>query len=376
VKHLNIVNISNYENLELEFRRHIPLLLGETGRITVDDVTVEPPFAGYQPSFDDYRPDLLLTVRAAGVTVRIAVEVKTRGEPAYVRTAAVLLGDLIERGAVDYGLVAVPYYSERGLEICKEYGVGCADLSGNIFFDYPGIYIERTGFPNRHKRLRSGTDIFRPKASRVLRVLLNEPDRFWKGEELASAASVSLGHVSNVRRSLRDREYIEEKPDGFRPAKPSDLLKAWSEAYKLDPRDSRYYYSLDKVGEIEEKLARFLSDRAVEYAFTMFSAADKLAPYVRYFQAHIYVNEIDALPEETLGIKPVHSGANLVVMEPYDEGVFYFRESIDGMYVADPVQIYLDLNTFGGRGTEGAEVLLKEVIKKNWERNALKTASG
>jgi len=368
VKQPNIVNILNHGNLVTEFSRFLSTVLVETGRITVDDVIVEPSFGGYQP-------DLLLTARAAGATVRIAVEVKARGEPAYVRTAAVLLGDLIKQEAIDYALVAVPYYSERGLEICKEYGVGCVDLSGNIFFDYPGIYIERTGFPNRYKRLRSGTDIFKPKASRVLRVLLNEPDRFWKGEEVAAAASISLGHVSNVRRSLRDQEYIEEKPNGFRLSKPSDLLKAWSEAYKLEPRDSRYYYSLDKVGEIEEKLARFLNDRTAEYAFTMFSAADKLAPYVRYFQVHIYVSEIDALPEETLGIKPVHSGANLVVMKPYDEGVFYFREFIDGTYVADPVQIYLDLNTFGGRGTEAAEVLSKEVIKKKWERNALKTAS-
>src|SRR5260370_861498 len=74
--------------------------------------------------------------------------------------------------------------------------------------------------------------IFTPKSARVLRVLFRDPRLTWRVTELAEAAGVSLGHVSNVRTALRDREWAEIVPEGFRLKSPDALLDAWKAVYE------------------------------------------------------------------------------------------------------------------------------------------------
>src|SRR3989304_3424759 len=47
--------------------------------------------------------------------------------------------------------------------------------------------------------------LFAPRATRVVRVLLADPTRAWRLEELAKAAEVSLGHSHNVVKRIRGR---------------------------------------------------------------------------------------------------------------------------------------------------------------------------
>jgi hypothetical protein len=56
----------------------------------------------------------------------------------------------------------------------------------------------------------------------------------------------------------------------------------------------------------------------------------------------------------------------VTLLEPYDAGVFYGAKEIDGVCVASPVQVYLDLRGFRGRGEEAAVKLLDEVIRPQW----------
>ncbi len=69
-----------------------------------------------------------------------------------------------------------------------------------------------------------------------------------------------------------------------------------------------------------------------------------------------------------LNLKEVESGANVMLLEPYDEGLFYGTQVIDDIKIASSVQIYLDLRGYKGRGEEAAEVLLRDVIKPKWLR--------
>ena len=55
-----------------------------------------------------------------------------------------------------------------------------------------------------------------------------------------------------------------------------------------------------------------------------------------------------------------------MLLEPYDEGIFYGTQVIDDIRIVSPVQIYLDLKGYKGRGEEAAEVLLREAIKSKW----------
>jgi hypothetical protein len=62
----------------------------------------------------------------------------------------------------------------------------------------------------------------------------------------------------------------------------------------------------------------------------------------------------------------VESGANVMLLGPYDEGIFYGTQMIEDIRIVSPLQIYLDLKGFKGRGEEAADVLLRDVIKPKW----------
>jgi hypothetical protein len=69
---------------------------------------------------------------------------------------------------------------------------------------------------------------------------------------------------------------------------------------------------------------------------------------------------------ESLQLEEVPSGANLTLIEPYDEGVFYGSQLRDSLPVVSPVQAYLDLMNQAARGEEAAEALLREAIRPSW----------
>jgi hypothetical protein len=80
---------------------------------------------------------------------------------------------------------------------------------------------------------------------------------------------------------------------------------------------------------------------------------------------------VSTLPENIVSLpdlKEVETGANVMLLGPYDEGVFYGTQVIDDIRIVSPVQIYLDLKSYKGRGEEAAEVLLRDVIKPKWSR--------
>jgi hypothetical protein len=120
------------------------------------------------------------------------------------------------------------------------------------------------------------------------------------------------------------------------------------------------------IAEFEYKLGEICQRENIRYGLTGFSGSSRYAPAVRYQRVMAYIQEeIDELIE-TLDIKPVDSGANVMLLKPYDDGVFYRLQERDGSLVVSPIQIYLDLLSYRGRGEEAAEVLLNKVIKPTW----------
>ena len=63
-----------------------------------------------------------------------------------------------------------------------------------------------------------------------------------------------------------------------------------------------------------------------------------------------------------LGARLVTEGANLAVIETKSTGDLLFRERMDGLWLASPIQIYLDLLRGEGRAKEMAEHFRKERI--------------
>jgi predicted nucleotidyltransferase len=147
---------------------------------------------------------------------------------------------------------------------------------------------------------------------------------------------------------------------------PEKLLAEWAENYSFRKNRVRDCYSLEPIPDLEAGLAEACRERKMQYALTGFSAAARLAPMVRSPRAMAYVEKPLDEMIASLGLKEVTSGANVTLMEPYDAGVFYGAREMGGICLASPVQIYLDLKGFQGRGEEAAVKLLDEVIRPQW----------
>lgn len=87
---------------------------------------------------------------------------------------------------------------------------------------------------------------------------------------------------------------------------------------------------------------------------------------VRYQKAMVYITDLAKEEVSELSLKAVKSGGNLLLFNPYDDGVFYGSSSFNGIQVASEIQLYLDLQGFRGRGEEAADVLYERIVEKAW----------
>ena len=262
------------------------------------------------------RPDLWIKLAVSYGEQDLIAEVKSSGEPRLVREAAAqLLKYRYSAPPGTYGVLVAPFISPRAAEICAEEKIGHVDLSGNCLLSFGQVYIERKGRPNLFAQKRDLRSLYSPKAERVLRVLLSNPQGFWKLQKLAEEAKVSLGQVSKVKKILGDLEWIEPEHGRIQLIKPIELLSDWAANYDSRRNVVRDYYTLKKPYEFEADLAELCAQRGIEYALTGFSAAARLAPAVRHQRAMAYVN----LPQEDiaplLGLKEVTSGANVSLIQ-------------------------------------------------------------
>ena len=311
--------------------------------------------------------DLIVNLALNGKKQTLIVELKNNGQPRMAREAVNQLIRYRDSFPNSYTVFMAPYISPQAAEICLKDGVGYVDFAGNSYLSFGQVYIEQTGRPNPFKTKRDLTSLYSPKAARVLRVLMNNPGRRWKTQDLANDAGVSLGQIANVKRLLLDREWIAQQ-DGFSLTEPWKLLEEWSNAYTFRKNEVRNFYSLKNIPEIETDLARICNEKGIEYAMTGFSGAARFAPAVRYNRVMAYVYTMPENIFSLLDLKEVESGANMMLLGPYDEGVFYGTRVIDDIRIVSPVQIYLDLKSYKGRGEEAAEALLRDVIKPKWSK--------
>jgi hypothetical protein len=306
--------------------------------------------------------DRLAQVKSGNRSWTLVVEEKRLGQPREVRSAVLRLQRHLKElpgNASRYGLLLAPFISEESAKICKEAGIGYADLAGNARLAFDTVYIETRAAGNPFHEKKEVRSIFAPRAARVLRVLLLGPLRSWKVTELAKAAQVSLGWVSAVRQQLLAREWAEEATGGLKVTKPGAVLDAWVRADDWEKRTQTQEYSvlLTDPEAVAEKLKSTLGDRLP--VFTQWFAGWLRHPHTTPVVVTAYVK---AFPDETLirdkllG-RRVSGGGGLKLVVPRDEGVFHPSQTVREFDLVSDVQIYLDLQQAGLRGEEQAAEL-------------------
>lgn len=311
------------------------------------------------------RADLILSIDDGARSRNIIVEIKSNGEPRYMRSAIQQLKEYLSQIKDSYGIVAAPYISYDTANICKENGVGYIDTAGNCYLNFDKVFIERKNYPNPIILKRSLRSIFSTKATRIIRVMLVNPKKQWQVQELAKETNVSLGLAYKVKERLLDLEYASEIKRRISLAQPQKLLDEWTENYSFRKNKIFDFYG-PPIKLMEIKLSQCCKAKGIRYAFALFSGATRVAPYTRYTRGFVYINDRIKDIAQTVGLKEVDSGANFTLMEPYDDGVFLGVQRVKGVMVVSDIQLYLDLKSYRGRGEDAAQFLLEQKIKPQW----------
>ncbi len=303
--------------------------------------------------------------RLAGSSAKnweLHIEVKGSGHPKQASQAIYALKRAALPGRKIYGVFAAPYISPESAKLCLEEGIGYLDLSGNCHLAFGTIHIHVEGKQNLYKPKREQGSLFSPKASRVLRVLLQGPLKPYKVVDLEEASGASLGTVSTVRKELLKQLWAEDSDRGLKIIKPEAVLDAWVAADNWKRRTNVRYYSLLKhdPDQIAHELHQILEEQ--EHAFTQWYGALLRRPHTSTDIVTLYVDAFpeDRLIHEKLLGRRVESGGTLRLVEPKDKGVFIGKQLSNGLPVVSDIQLYLDLIDAGMRGDEAAREL------RNW----------
>ncbi len=307
--------------------------------------------------------DLILKVLVSGKPTRFIVEVKSQGEPRMIRMAVAQIQTYLQAFKDAYGILVAPYLSDTSRQICKDAGIGCIDLAGNAFLSFKKIYIDRSGIPNPFPVARLSKSVFSPKSSRILRVLLANPIKRWYVEEISQAAGISIGLTSRVKRALFEKEWIKEENKKFYLVKFEEVLDEWAKNYSYTKSQSFSFYSSLSEDQLELAIKKECIKRKCKYGLGLFSGAKKVAPFVRFLRFFAYIDgDIEAIAKKT-NLKKVETGPNVTFLRPYDEGVFYALQNINGINVISDIQLYLDLKSYKGRGEEAAQAIFEQRLK-------------
>lgn len=315
------------------------------------------------------RYEAVVTVTIAGRPRKILVEHRQVVEPRHLPLIFYRMDALTKTVPRAFPVLAAEHLSPRCHESLRAKGLGYVDAAGNAWLKFGTVLIDRKvggggPGPRRNTPLES---LVARKYSRVLRVLLEgslrDPEKGWTVQGLREEARVSFRHAWVVLKRLAEQGWVDKKRGGNRLVAPGTLLDFWAERYRWNRHTAhRFYAPARGLQELLEGLWTLPS--ATRYALTGPAAALLIAPYVTFAVYHIFTGSGIEPFQKALQLRPVETGgANLVLAEPDDEGVFYQTRTVRDVPLACNTQVYLDLRALGGRGKEQAEHLRREVMR-------------
>jgi hypothetical protein len=298
---------------------------------------------------------------------RFVIEVKSSDEVAAIDRAWRARPSVAKGQGADVRVLAVPYMGPKARVYARAREMSWLDLSGNADIRAPGVRILIGGMSNRFARRGRPSTVFSPRAARVSRAMLVEPDRWWFQKELAEATQLSRGYVSKLVRRMLDDELVAMEQDRVRPRSASVLLDAWAQEHDFTRQDVRRFHVASRSGRdvLSVVAERFGAPGAPRWAATGLGAAWLWTQHADFRLATFYVEEPLHDPEE-LGLRPVDRGENVWIAVPRDGGVFYHAKRKRGVLCVHPVQVYLDLLGHPERAKEAASQLRSELL--SWKR--------
>lgn len=309
--------------------------------------------------------DLLVKFRLGEQEKTLVVEVCSLGQPRQIRAAVTRLSEIRRELPGASALATAVYIGPQSARILRSHTLGYLDLSGNCYLAFDDVLIEKEGKRNVRPSTRPLRSLYAPRATRVVRMLLTEPARAWRLEELAKAAGVSLGHSHNVVKRLEELAWVErDDRQRFRLTKPGDVLEGWGESYTYRANEINSYFAPERPSrKFMTELARAADAAGRRYAFTLNAGASLVASATRIPAIHGYLEGDPAPVAAALGLRPATEADGTVhLLAPYDPGVFSGLLEKGGLNVVCLPQLYVDLLHYERKGPEQAEHLRREAM--------------
>ncbi|WP_137390419.1 hypothetical protein [Rhodoligotrophos defluvii] len=338
------------------------------------DLEASPP-AGSAPG-PDRGYDAQIDLWVAGKAVTLLIEVKKALYPRDVRQTLWQLKEFARRwpkapeGKQTASLLVAESISPGAKELLRGERVGYYDSGGSLFLPAEGIYlyIDRPPPKTLSKTIRS---LFSGRRAQMLHVLLIRHGEWFGVKKIAEQARVSPATASQVLTELERFDWVVSRGQG--PSKerhlrePAALLDAWVKhlAVMRAPAMRRYFVPSVRAEGLVQKIAEVCAVHDVEYAITHEAAGQRYAPLlsnVSQVRCRLLTGPAADQALGELDARIVNDGANLAVIEVKSSGELLFREQVDGVWLASPIQVYLDLARSEGRAKEMAEHLRRERI--------------
>ncbi|OWT81150.1 hypothetical protein CEY04_05725 [Achromobacter sp. HZ28] len=315
--------------------------------------------------------DAVVDLTIAGKSVRLLVEARKDAYPRDIRQGLWRYSGATDGGAPSVQrLFLAESISSGAKDLLRHERVAYCDSGGSLFLPISGayIYIDKPLPKVLEKAIGS---VFSGRRAQVLHALLTTHQEWFGVVDMANRAQVAPSTVSDVLAELDRFDWLESRGKG--PGKerflrePGALLDEWERQVSTSRAATlhRYYVPGLDAGALIDRLAEVLNVHQASYAVTAEAAAQHYAPFLSVLsqvRARLFPGaDVDAALME-LDARNVHEGANLVVIETKSTGELLFRQQAGGVWLASPIQVYLDLSRGEGRAKEMAEHLRRERI--------------
>lgn len=320
---------------------------------------------------DGVRWDAVVAGRVKGQLVQFCVEVRSGGYPRDMQQAIwrVAHADTAHTTPYAIPIVVAPAISATSRDLLRAHGVAYADAGGSVYIDLPWAFywVDR---PAPAATQRSVRNVYRGSAAQVLHALLLEADRAWHVSALAERAQVSVSTAHQVCRFLEDQLWMEQQGKGPRSVRllrePGKALEAWANVHALNAYSAQRFYRWTRdPAELTRTVTMLLDNAGIDYALTLSSGAQFVAPHVTDLERlwvlvpKAALPHVDALVQQH-ALEPVEDGEVITLFVTDERAPFLFRQQVQGSWVASDVQLYLDLSAWPRRGKEQAKHLRAE----------------
>lgn len=269
-------------------------------------------------------------------------------------------------------MLVARYLSIQQQRVLQEQGIAYADATGNLYLasEEPLVLLSDRGASADPWRGpgRPTTSLKGLPAARLVRALADFAPPY-SVADLARLADASLGAAYRLSDYLVGEGLLTRTERGpITDVDWPEMLRRWSEdARYLDTSTTSGFLEPRGLDSLVEKLGKQTSSQ--RYAVSGSLATQPYAPYAEARLGLIYAESPMALAAD-LGLRPVESGANVILAAPRSPVVFERTSTWRDITIVAPSQAAADLLGGPGRNPAEGEFLL-DWMKENphaWRR--------